>query len=48
MQRIKNIAGHYFVITLKLAKRDIPDLTKDQIWDHLEDMPEFKEMILSQ
>jgi len=48
MQRIKNIARHYFVITLKLAKRDIPDITKDQIWDHIEDMPEFKEMILSQ
>ncbi len=36
------------MITLKLAKRDIPDITKDQIWDHLEEMPDFKEIILSQ
>ena len=45
-ERVK--ARHYFVITLKLAKRDIPDITKDKIWDHIEAMPDFKEMILSQ
>jgi hypothetical protein len=44
----RNKARHYFVITLKLFKRDIPDITKDQIWDHIEGMPDFKEMILSQ
>jgi hypothetical protein len=33
------------VITLKLANRDFPDITKDQLWDHIEEMPDFKEMI---
>jgi len=44
----RNRARQHFVITLRLRKRNIPDITKDQIWDHLEAMPEFSEMILSQ